>query len=489
MSFSLDFRAHSETGPVRKNNQDSAFASPNALVIADGMGGAAAGDLASAVAIAEVAKADERLAGEQTLVKLSGAVARANDAIADLVSADHDLDGMGTTVCGAFFSGEEFGMVHIGDSRGYLLRDGELRRLTHDHSWVQSLIDEGRITEEEAAVHPHRSLVLKVLNGQPNHVPDTELLTAELGDRWLFCSDGLCGFTTDEVIEQALAKPDLDEVMTALVEAAYHGGGADNISIALAQVVPQSDELDARPSEILGAAADIDLPEVTAAVAAAEPTPSRAAATSRSTVTAAGADPEEARYRPTLERKGRWRVPALVALILAVLAGATWGGYAWSQRQYFVGESNGQVAIYRGVNLDLPGITLKQVTQTTPIEVNGLPKYYRDQVRSTISAKDLAAAKSTVAMLTQFAGACDPQVTPTSSPSPSPTPSTTPVVSGSADPSQTPTSGSSGSTPAPAPSSSGSGTPSSSTASPSDSVQPSSASPSESGGSQPNGGC
>src|SRR5665647_2653674 len=168
MPLTLRTVAHSEVGLVRKNNQDSGYASPTMVVVADGT----------------------------------------------------SLDGMGTTVCGALFDGEQLGVAHIGVSRGYLRRDGELTRLTHDHSWVQSLIDEGRITEDESHVHPHRSLLLRVLNGQPISEPDLELVTLRDGDRIMFCSDGLCGLVTDDVIGDALAGDDLDLVLTDLVEAA-----------------------------------------------------------------------------------------------------------------------------------------------------------------------------------------------------------------------------------------------------------------------------
>ena len=193
MALSLRTRAHSEVGLVRSNNQDSAYVSPRMMMVADGMGGAAAGDLASAVAIGELQKTDEHLAdvqgagaesltGEQVLELLSGALARANDHLSDLVAWDRALDGMGTTVCGAILVSDQYAICHIGDSRGYLVRDGELRRLTKDHSWVQSLVDDGKISPDDAASHPHRSLLLKVLNGQPAHTPEFALVDATLGD-------------------------------------------------------------------------------------------------------------------------------------------------------------------------------------------------------------------------------------------------------------------------------------------------------------------
>ena len=165
MTLQLKYAAHSEIGLIRKNNQDSGYASPHLLVVADGMGGAAAGDLASAVAIDAIRKIENPTKGDQMLEVLVGAIDAANTKIAELVEADDSLEGMGTTLTGVMFDGVEFGLVHIGDSRGYLYRDGQLERLTHDHTWVQSLVDEGKISESEAALHPHRSLLLRVLNG------------------------------------------------------------------------------------------------------------------------------------------------------------------------------------------------------------------------------------------------------------------------------------------------------------------------------------
>ena len=201
MPKALRYLAHSEIGLVRRNNQDSGYASPTMLMVADGMGGAAAGDLASAVAIRELKAADEAFTGTDAEEVLAGAIARANDQLADLVRADPALDGMGTTVCGLLFDGQDAALANIGDSRAYQVRDGVMRRITRDHSWVQTLVDDGRITEAEALVHPHRSLILRVLNGNAANSPDLDLLDVEVGDRLLICSDGLCGLVTDADIE------------------------------------------------------------------------------------------------------------------------------------------------------------------------------------------------------------------------------------------------------------------------------------------------
>ena len=201
MTLQLSYVAHSEIGLIRKNNQDSGYASPHLLVVADGMGGAAAGDLASAVTIDTIRNIDGPTAGDQMLEVLASAIHQANDKIAELIESDLSLEGMGTTVTGAMFDGTQLGVAHIGDSRAYLLRDGHLKRLTHDHTWVQSLVDDGKISESEAAMHPHRSLLLKVLNGQPTNDPDLTIVPVVAGDRLMFCSDGVCGLIDDDVIE------------------------------------------------------------------------------------------------------------------------------------------------------------------------------------------------------------------------------------------------------------------------------------------------
>jgi serine/threonine protein phosphatase PrpC len=259
MALSLKIASHSETGLVRKNNQDSGYASPQLLVVADGMGGAAAGDLASAVAIDTIRRIDKPIAGEEMLEVLSGAIHKANDRIADLVETDLSLDGMGTTVTGALFDGTQIGLAHIGDSRAYLFRDGQLKQLTHDHSWVQSLVDEGKIDSGEAAVHPHRSLLLKVLNGQPANDPDLMMLPVSAGDRLLFCSDGLSGLVEDPVIEALLQTPDPQEALDCLVQEARSEGGIDNITVIVADVVEGTDPV-TTPPVVLGAAAERAIP-------------------------------------------------------------------------------------------------------------------------------------------------------------------------------------------------------------------------------------
>src|SRR6476620_7805079 len=168
----LRYAALSDVGRVRKDNQDSGYASGNLLVIADGVGGAARGDVASSTAVLALRRLDGPAPGD-LLEALAGAIHRAHDRIAELVEQDPELDGTSTTVTAALFDGNRIGLAHIGDSRGYLLREGTLSQLTKDHTFVQGLIDEGRITEDEARVHPHRNLILRAVDGVHEPEPDT----------------------------------------------------------------------------------------------------------------------------------------------------------------------------------------------------------------------------------------------------------------------------------------------------------------------------
>jgi len=464
MAFQLRYVTHSEIGLVRKNNQDSGYASARLMVVADGMGGAAAGDLASAVAIDAIRKIDAPIAGEEMLEVLTGAIGRANDRIADLVSADHSLEGMGTTVTGALFDGTQLGLAHIGDSRAYLMRNGTLERLTHDHSWVQSLVDDGKITPEEATVHPHRSLLLKVLNGQPSNEPDLTMVAVEPGDRLLICSDGLCGLVDDPVIAEAMALPDLKDALQQLVAEALAEGGIDNITVIVADVVEADGHADV---QVLGAAAERDIPsaqtkvrDTAAGGAAALSVDSDAGdgedtISTRRTVAPAGSqDDDEARYNPRPPHRRRLARPLLGLLVLLLIAGAgLTAGYAWTRTQFYVGASGAQVAIFQGLTDPLPGLGLSSVYEIQALLVADLPPYYQDKVRTSIEVASLDGARQTIAELTEAAKRCaarkpterpsapttTAEVTATKSAS-SPTASAKPPAVAKPSPSPTPTS-------------------------------------------------
>ncbi len=426
MTLSLSFEAHSEVGRVRKNNQDAGYASPTMLMVADGMGGAAAGDLASAVAATVTADADRHLEGEEMLTHMEGIIGDINARLSQLVSQDLTLDGMGTTFCGAMFDGNQFALTHVGDSRCYLLRNGELNQLTHDHSWVQQLIDEGRLTPKQAETHPHRSLIIRVLNGQKGVRPDLELVDAAAGDRIMFCSDGLSGLISDDDIRDALAANDLAVAIEDMASAANNAGGHDNITIVLADVVEDDDELAAAPPQLVGSALERDIPDDAGSVTAPqgpfdELPPDEAGA-------------EAARYAPEVTSR-RW--PGVVGGVLAlllILGGGTWGVVAYGSSRYYLADASGSVAIYNGLPGSLLGVELNVLTERTDITVTDLPRFYQRAVTNTIATDGLSGAHDSVEELRWKAERCvevrEERSTPPEPAIASPTPSASGLSTG-----------------------------------------------------------
>ena len=424
MTLQLKYVTHSEIGLIRKNNQDSGYASPHLLVVADGMGGAAAGDLASTVAIDTIQKIEGPTTGEGMLEVLDRAIHQANDKIAELIESDYSLEGMGTTVTGAMFDGIQLGLAHIGDSRAYLLRDAQLERLTHDHTWVQSLVDDGKISETEAAMHPHRSLLLKVLNGQPTNDPDLVMVPVVAGDRLMFCSDGVCGLIDDNMIEEALRLPDLNDAAERLVVEALHAGGVDNITVIVADVVESGGSDDV---VVLGAASEHPIP------ADGMPRIQRAEDDDIEGETLVTADFEpppvddEERYSPQAPHRRRLGKPLIGVLVLLLIAAAGVSiAYGWTRTQYFVGADQDRVAIFQGLSDGLPGLSLSRVYEVQQLAVSELPPFYQEQVKANIDVSSLDSARATVAELSEAARRCaSPE--PTASPRPTPGSKTSPT--------------------------------------------------------------
>lgn len=255
--FVFNSAVRSNVGLVRKNNQDSGYAGRNFLLIADGMGGHAGGDVASAIAVARLASLDRPDHNGESLDSLRSTILDANDRITRTVEDEPQLGGMGTTVTALLRCNDRLALAHIGDSRAYLLRDDSFSQMTTDHTFVQMLVDEGRITPEEAEYHPQRSVVMRVLGdvGAPPEL-DMSVREARIGDRWMLCSDGLTGFADLDVIEEALRSiDDPGECAEKLINMALEGGGADNITVVIGDVVDATnltpEDLDA-PGEFGG---------------------------------------------------------------------------------------------------------------------------------------------------------------------------------------------------------------------------------------------
>src|SRR4051812_40257998 len=236
MSLVLRYAARSDRGLIRGTNQDSVYAGPRLLAVADGMGGHAAGDVASKVVIAALEHLDDDAPSGDLLQALRQAVFDGSEHLREVIREAPHLEGMGTTLTAVLFAGGRLGLCHVGDSRAYLMRDGELSQITHDDTFVQTLIDDGRITEEEANSHPQRSLLLRALNGQDVE-PDLSMRDARAGDRFMLCSDGLSGVVSEETIAEALKDPDPEATADRLVELALRSGGPDNVTVIVADVI------------------------------------------------------------------------------------------------------------------------------------------------------------------------------------------------------------------------------------------------------------
>jgi len=239
MRPALRYAARSDVGLLREGNEDSAYAGPHLLAVADGMGGHAAGEVASAAAITTIASLDAEDLGPADLVRaLADAVTGVSLRLQELIISDPAIEGMGTTLTALLWSQGCAALCHIGDSRAYLLRSDQLVQITHDHTLVQSLVDDGEITEADVATHPHRSLLLRALDGRAIADPDLAPLETYSGDRFLLCSDGLSGVVGKQTLHQVLTSVrDLEEVTLRLVELAIDGGGPDNITCIVADVI------------------------------------------------------------------------------------------------------------------------------------------------------------------------------------------------------------------------------------------------------------
>src|SRR3954447_16592201 len=238
MTLHLRWAAVTDQGHVRSDNEDSYYAGGRLLVVADGMGGMAAGELASRLAIEAMTSLDAPIDNERQMQALHQALEVANGRIAEVVEADNSLQGMGTTLTAMIFSGTRAAMAHVGDSRAYLLREGRLNQLTKDDTYVQMLVDQGLIRPDEAAGHPRRSVVTRVLQGEPVS-PAYVIVEPEAGDRWMLCSDGLTAVVTNETIEQEMiAAPDAKTCAERLLDLALRGGGPDNVTVIVADLTP-----------------------------------------------------------------------------------------------------------------------------------------------------------------------------------------------------------------------------------------------------------
>jgi len=426
MTLTMRYAARSDVGLRREGNEDSLYAGPRLLAIADGMGGHAAGEVASAVAIAALAPLDEDAPGDDVLDTLRRAVDAANVHLRDMVAGDSALEGMGTTLTALLSSGTRLGLAHVGDSRAYLLRDGKLSQITNDHTLVQALVDEGRISEEEADHHPQRSVILRVLDAGKVDL-DLSVREARAGDRYLICSDGLTDVVSEATIRDGLLLPDPQAAVDRLVDLALRGGGPDNISCIVADVVDGDTAVD-EPVLVAGAAAaqgQLSAPSADTAAGRA------ALATRPRRRPRSGRTPSAARPEPTKRRRGGL-LPALLAVLLAVLAGA---GLLYIRSQYYLGAAGDEVAIYQGLSGSVAGVHLSGVHERLGVRVADLPPFMQQRVGEGIAASGLSDARAIGARLRQQSTAACTTTPVVVTPAPSAGPSASAGPSTSAGPS------------------------------------------------------
>jgi protein phosphatase len=411
MRLAIRYAVRSDVGLLREGNEDSAYAGPHLLAIADGMGGHAAGEVASSVAIAALAGLDTQTPLDHPLEALASAVASASSTMQQMSVDDPSVAGMGTTLTALLWDGSSVAICHIGDSRAYLLRDGELHQITHDHTLVQSMVDDGRLSPAQAATHPNRSLVMRALQSGTDSEPDLSVLEAQAGDRYLLCSDGLSDVvTSEETLRDTLIQiTDRNQVVEQLINLALRGGGPDNITCIVADVV-QEDDAEPETGQmtvVAGAASNgdgrprarADSPAVRAHALTRTGMPAVAPA-SQQPPQAAAAEPDEDVV--VTRRRRRWPVvTSIFVVLLLVIAGGGYAAWRYTQDQYYVGTDGRQVIIYRGVDQKVLGLSLSSVYQKTGIPLSGLPASWRGKVRATTPPNTLTDARNTVSAVHQ----------------------------------------------------------------------------------------
>ncbi|WP_329427080.1 protein phosphatase 2C domain-containing protein [Streptosporangium sp. NBC_01495] len=420
MTIALRYAARSDVGLLREGNEDSAYASGRLLAVADGMGGHAHGEVASSVAIAAMSSLDADAQGGDLLSAIEAAVRDANRKLHEMVGRDPSLKGMGTTLTAMLWSGTRVALVHVGDSRAYLLRAGELYQITHDHTLVQSLVDDGRITQDEAATHPQRSILLRALDGSGEVDPDLSLREAQIGDRYLLCSDGLSGVVSAETLHHTLSTiEDPDGVVRTLIDLANRGGGPDNITCVLADVLEVDETYVPRTDAAVVGAAGSSMPR---SQPPDTPAGRASAVTMPQPVISDDDDVDEpiirAAARPA-KRRRLWPLLAVAGGVVVIGGGLGWYfGGQWLEDQYFVGAKGDEIVVFQGVKTNLGPIELFDVAKSTAESITTLGAFQQGQVRDGIPVSNVEAGLKKIEELkTSAADSNEGKDEPTASPS------------------------------------------------------------------------
>ena len=403
--------AASDIGRVRSSNQDSGYAGVNLFFVADGMGGHAGGDIASAIASQHISLADEPLAtSAEAEQKLIDYIYQAKQKIDASVKQHPAITGMGTTLSAMMVTGTKVTIAHIGDSRIYLARDGVVKQITTDHTFVQRLVDTGRISEEEALVHPRRSVLMRVL-GDIEQFPEVDIDTYETkpGDRWMACSDGLSGVVPDQLMKNILlSNVDIQEAGELLVGEALEFGAPDNVTVVLVDVIDAKDEIEFSPGRVLvGSAANevvIEQRKGLQVLRLLNPLTLLELLQKPEDPVSFAPESEELLEKILKETKGRVRARRFrqIATYLLLIAIASYGLFLaieYTQTRYFVAINDGYVVIFKGIKEELGPFKFSSVYEVTDVSVDSLTDFQREALERSITAESPEEAQRIVSQL------------------------------------------------------------------------------------------
>lgn len=335
------FGSRTDIGCLRDHNEDSLIVAPPLFAVADGMGGHAAGEVASEIAVNVLA---ERAPAHPDSETLGQAVEEANRAIIRAAHEGRGREGMGTTMTAAMLEGERLIIAQVGDSRAYLLHQGKIQQLTRDHSLMADMIEAGQLTPEEARSHPNRSVITRALGSDPHTQPDLYEINVETGDRLLVCSDGLSGMLRDQDIEATLARVhDPQRCASQLVNEAIAAGGHDNITVIVADVT--------------------GFAEI---------------------------------RRKKIARKTKFGIALVLVLFALIIAGTAWGTSTYLHNAAYLANDNGKVAIYRGIPGSVFGFSYSELVETTSVAVDDLQPGFAERLKDGWRVDSIAAAEALV---------------------------------------------------------------------------------------------
>lgn len=399
MTIALLSAADSNIGKVRSSNQDSGYAGYQMFFVADGMGGHAGGDIASAITAQRMAQMDAQYAtpDDAGAAMLAG-ILETNQTLTETVAGHGELAGMGTTFSGLVFVADKVVVGHIGDSRIYLSRAGKTSQITKDHTFVQRLVELGRITETEALTHPRRNVLLRVI-GDNNEPPqlDFQVMPTKPGDRWMVCSDGLNGYVSDAIIHMNLASEQSPaEAVEMLIGEALEAGAPDNVTVVVIDAVPAAlgSEIKAQAKFVGSASSDVVIEQARGKSIVglknlfSDLTGQEGQDRQFVSEFGEGFDRLNREAQRSL-RSRRLRQIATILGLVSLVIGGLWLGYNYTQTKFYVSESNGHVAIFKGIREELIGFKFSSVFQETGVLISDLPEYQQQLLERTIYATDL----------------------------------------------------------------------------------------------------